>query len=61
MNGTHPRLRSFKKIYTDEWEAKSKKEVTLLLNILTDFEFIVGTITLYHLMYPIAPIPHMGA
>ena len=54
MNGTHPELRSFKKIQTDKWETKSKKEATLFLNILTDFEFII--ITLYRLMQPIASI-----
>ena len=56
MNGTHLELRSFTKIYTDGCVAKSKKDVTLLLNILTDFEFIVGIITLYRLMHPIAPV-----
>ena len=45
MNGTHPGLESFNKIYTDGLEAKSKKEVTLFLNILTDFKFIFGIIT----------------
>ena len=45
MNGTHPELRSFKKIYTDGWEAKSKKVVILFLNILTDFEFTVEITT----------------
>ena len=39
MNETHPELRSFKKIYTDEWEAKNEKEATLFLNILIHFEF----------------------
>ena len=29
MNGTHPELRGFKKIYIDGLEAKSKKEATL--------------------------------
>ena len=57
MNGTHPELESFNKIYTDGLEAKSKKEVTLFLNILTDFKFIFGIITLYCLMHPIASTP----
>ena len=46
MNGTHPELRSFKKIYTDGREVKTKKEANLFFNILTDFEFIFGIITL---------------
>ena len=33
MVKTHPKLKSFKKIYTDGWETKSKKEATLFLNI----------------------------
>ena len=45
-NGTHPELRSFKKICFDGWETKNKKETTLILNILKDFEFIIGIITL---------------
>ena len=57
MNGTHPELRSFDKIYIDGWEAKSKKEATLFLNSFTNFEFIVGIIILYHLMHRIAPTP----
>ena len=56
MKGTPPELRSLKKIHTDGWEAKSKKETALFLNSLTDFEFIVGIITLYRLMHAIAPI-----
>ena len=44
MNETHPELRSFKKSYRDRWEAKSKNEATLFLNILRDFEFIVRII-----------------
>ena len=56
MNGTHPDLRSFKKIYKDGWEAKSKEKATLLLNISADFEFIVGIIILYCLIHPITPI-----
>ena len=35
---------------------KSKKEATLFLNILTNFEFIIRIIALYCLMYLIAPI-----
>ena len=57
MNGTHPELEIFNKIYTDGLEAKSKKDVTLFLNILTDFKFIFGIITLYCLMHPIVSIP----
>ena len=54
MNVTHPKLKSFKKIYTDGWEVKSKKEVTLFSNIFTDFDFIAGITTLYCLINPIA-------
>ena len=56
MNGTHPDLRSYKKIYKDGWEAKSKEKATLFLNISADFEFIVGIIILYCLIHPITPI-----
>ena len=56
MNGTHPEIRDSDKIHTDGCDTKAKKEATSYIKSLADFLFIVGLITLYSLLYPLAGV-----
>ena len=56
INGTHTELDEFEEIYIKGWDAKSKVEATQFLNSLTKFEFVIGMITLYRLLHPVAGI-----
>ena len=64
MIGTHPDDATFLETYTTgtDWETGTKREATTYLKVLTDFDFIVGIISLYRLLHPVAPIAqkHQG-
>ena len=53
MNWIHPDHQSFDQIYTNEWNSGFKRDVAVLLNQLTIFEFIFGTACLHCLMKPV--------
>ena len=54
VNGTHPEFHTFEINYTNGWDVHRKREATNHLNALTKFEFIIGIISLYRLLHPIA-------
>ena len=56
INGTHVEMGSFGKKFTESWDYKTKREATLLLNVVTSFEFIVSPIRLYRLIHPLTGI-----
>ena len=56
MIGTHPDVATFLETYTTGWDTGRKRDATAYLKVLTDFDFIVGIISLYRLLHPVAPI-----
>ena len=59
INGTHPSINTFDKIFTKGQDSSSKKEATAYINALTSFEFIVGIKSLFRLLPPVANITKM--
>lgn len=56
INRTHLKLEKFPKTRTTDWDSHAKREATNFLNALSKFEFIVGIISLYRLLHPVAGI-----
>ena len=56
INGTHPERNDFNNIYTDVWDPKTKQDATSYLHAATKFEFIIGLVSLYHLLHPLVGI-----
>ena len=53
INGSSPKLSDYSDEYTKGWSSQAKREATPRLKALTDFSFIVGLITMYHLLHPL--------
>ena len=51
-NRTHP------EIHADEWDLKARKDATSFIKTLTDFPSIVGLITLYSFIHPLASVTY---
>ena len=56
MNGTHPDIASIESTYADGWSQTDKRDLTSYIKALTDFEFIIGIISMYTLLPPLAGI-----
>ena len=56
INRTHLELGKIPKTRTTGWDFHAKRDVTNFLNALSKFEFIVGIISLYRLLHPVAGI-----
>ena len=54
MNGTHPDIASIESTYADGWSQTDKRDVTSYIKALTDF--IIGIISTYTLLHPLAGI-----
>ena len=52
ISGTHNNIKSFSQlIQNDKFDGESKKEAFALLKAVTCFDYIIGVITLYHIMH----------
>ena len=51
INGTHPERNDFNNIYADGWDPKTKQDATSYLHAVTKFEFIIGLLSLHHLLH----------
>ena len=51
MNGTHSDINQLDETYSKGWSAKDKQEASSYLHALTNFNFIIGLISLYYAMH----------
>ena len=51
MNGTHAVINQLDETYLKGWSAKDKQEASSYLHALTNFNFIIGLISLYYAMH----------
>ena len=56
MNGTHADINQLDETYSKGWSAKDKQETSSYLHVLSNFNFIIGLISLYRLMHPFTGI-----
>ena len=56
MNGTHSDINQLDETYSKGWSAKYKQEASSYLHVLSNFNFIIGLISLYRLIHPFAEI-----
>ena len=56
MNGTYPKNNDFDSVYKDGWDSKTKEDATGYLNAITKFGFLIGLVSLYRLLHPLAGI-----
>ena len=56
MSGKHADINQFDETFSKEWSAKDKQEVSSYLHALSNFNFIIGLISLYRLMHPFTGI-----
>ena len=56
MNGTHSDINQLDETYSKGWSAKDKQEASSYLHLLSNFNFIIGLISLYRLMHPFTEI-----
>ena len=54
--GTHADLDQLRSDFPSGWDSKTKKEASSFLNALTTFKFLIGIITLYHLLHPLSSV-----
>ena len=47
MSGKHADINQFDETFSKEWSAKDKQEVSSYLHALSNFNFIIGLISLY--------------
>ena len=52
MNGTHADIIHLDETCSKGWSAKDKQEASSYLHALSNFNFIIHLISLYHLMHP---------
>ena len=52
MHGMHAHMNQFDKTYLKGWSTKDKLEASSYVHVLSNFNFIIGLISLYHLMHP---------
>ena len=50
MNFTHTDIASIESTYADGWSQTDKRDVTSYIKALTNFEFIIGIISMYTLL-----------
>ena len=56
MNGTHADINQLDETYSKGWSAKDKQKTSSYLHALSNFNFIIALISLFHLMHPSAGI-----
>ena len=56
MNGTHADINQLDETYSKGWGAKDKQEASSYLHALSNFNFIIGLISLYRLIHPFTGI-----
>ena len=56
MNGTHADRNQLDETYSKGWGAKDKQEASSYLHALSNFNFIIGLISLYRLIHPFTGI-----
>ena len=56
VNGTHADINQLDETYSKGWGAKDKQEASSYLHALSNFNFIIGLISLYRLMHPFTGI-----
>ena len=56
MNGMHADINQLDKMYSKGWSTKDKQEASSYLHALSNFNFIIGLISLYRLMHPFTGI-----
>ena len=56
MNGMRADINQLDKTYSKGWSTKDKEEASSCLHVLSNFNFIIGLISLYHLMHPFTGI-----
>ena len=56
MNGTHAVINQLDETYLKGWSAKDKQEASSYLHALTNFNFIIGLISLYYAMHAFTEI-----
>ena len=56
MNGTHADINQLDETYSKGWSVKDKQETSSYLHVLSNFNFIIGLISLYRLMHPFTGI-----
>ena len=59
INGTSPKLSDYQDEFMKGWSSQATLDATPCLKALTDFSFIVGIITMYHLLHPLHDITVM--
>jgi len=52
--GTHPEIDTFDRMFTEGWDPKNKKDAESYLHAVTKFQFIIGLVSLYRLLHPLA-------
>ena len=52
VNGTHADINQLDETYSKGWSAKDKQEASSYLHALSNFNFIIGLISLYRFMHP---------
>ena len=56
MNGTHADINQLDETYSKGWSAKDKQETSSYLHVLSNFNFIIGLISLHRLIHPFTGI-----
>ena len=56
MNGMRADINQLDKMYSKGWSTKDKEEASSYLHALSNFNFIIGLISLYRLMHPFTGI-----